>query len=231
MPVLTDLTISIEPENLLRRAGISNRSKDKELLQMMLFELNTDVETLRLLRPCILYELHNVIGVRGSRVMLENGAYITSRFLSSLYPSLKAVVALICTIGHDLEDMMATFYHRGEQLRVFLLDAIGSAAIDALAAEACHIIEQAVFNRGMNAGSPLSPGMPGLSISEQSILFALAPAEMAGVSLSAGGIMRPLKSLSMIIPAGEKMPVWGKKDMCRRCNLRKSCPSSHYSES
>jgi len=85
-------------------------------------------------------------------------------------------------------------------------------------------VRREALSRGYQASSPLSPGMPGFSISEQWQLFKLVPAEEIGVSLNPSGMMVPRKSTSMVIGVGMKMPTWTQAEVCDRCSLKRTCP-------
>ena len=110
-------------------------------------------------------------------------------------------------------------------MQALILDGIGSAAVDSLAQEACHFINREASSHGHQASSPISPGMPGLPISEQWQLFQLVPAEQIGVHLTSSAMMVPRKSVSMIIGIGPDMPTWTQAEVCNRCGINKTC---HY---
>jgi hypothetical protein len=105
-----------------------------------------------------------------------------------------------------------------------VLDGIGTAAVDRLIPEAMRLIADEVAKRGYEISSPVSPGMPGFSLTEQWNLLKLAPAEEIGVSLSSSGVLIPRKSASMVIGIGPKMTRWTQAEVCRRCSLNKTCP-------
>lgn len=223
MPVVCDVSISIETDNLLRRADVGHASRNRELLRAMLSELQSDIEKRGLLRPCFVYKVYAVKELESKKVLIDGGVSISGSSIAALSHKLKALAVVICTIGDGLENRARDLSGEGRHLEAFLLDGAGSAYVDALAAEACHLIEIDVSKKGLEAGSPLSPGMPGMPITEQETLFSLAPADEIGVTLSGKTMMKPLKSLSMVVPIGEKMPTWSKIEMCNRCNLSRSC--------
>jgi len=104
-----------------------------------------------------------------------------------------------------------------------LLDGIGSAAVDILAQESCHLIAHKAAELGLQAGSPVNPGMPGLPITEQQNILDLAHADKIDVSLTSSGIMVPRKSTSVVIAIGNNMDTWTQEEVCARCNLRETC--------
>ena len=136
------------------------------------------------------------------------------------------IITMVCTIGRGLERQVTRYSRSGEPLRGTLLDGIGTAAVDTLAQEVCRCIAKEVKARGLQAGSPVNPGMPGLPITEQANLLKLTGAEEIGVSLTSSGIMVPRKSTSLVISIGGEMATWSQADICRNCNLVATCPYS-----
>jgi len=86
------------------------------------------------------------------------------------------------------------------------------------------LITAEASSRGYQASSPISPGMPGLSITEQWQLLKMVPAQKIGVSLTSSGTMVPRKSASMVIGIGPQMKTWTRAEVCGRCSLAKTCP-------
>jgi hypothetical protein len=136
----------------------------------------------------------------------------------------RGLVVAVCTIGPKLEKQVAEYTSRGQPLRGFLLDGIGSAAVDLLVEEFCKLVASEASSRGYEASSPVSPGMPGLPITEQWQLLNLVPAQEIGVSLTSAGVMVPRKSVSLIMSLGLRMTKWTRAEVCARCHLNQTCP-------
>ena len=105
-----------------------------------------------------------------------------------------------------------------------LLDGIGSAAVDSLTQEVCKFMTGEASSRGYQVSSPISPGMPGLSITEQWQLLEMVPSGEIGVSLTSSGIMVPRKSASMVMGIGPQMTTWTRAEVCAHCSLKQTCP-------
>jgi hypothetical protein len=223
MPTIHNLKISPEKLNVLRRIGTGDQRPANTQIQQMMNELLDEYLQSIPLHPIIVYKIHSISGVQSDRVYFDSDTYLTSESIAALYPRVKAVAVAICTIGADLENKVKELMGSGEQLRGFVLDGIGNAALDALAEETCHIIKAEATSLGYTSGSPLSPGMPGIAISEQQTLFKLARAKERDIALTSQNFMVPVKSLSMVICIGLKIPTWSKSEMCDRCNLHKTC--------
>lgn len=123
---------------------------------------------------------------------------VVARFLRNS----QAVVAFVATIGSALEREARQAMATGEPLDGFILDAIGSAAADACAAAAARQIAKDAAACGWRATNRYSPGYCSWDTADQANLFALLPAQPAGVELNKSGLMHPLKSVSGVVGVG-----------------------------
>lgn len=221
MPVINNIPLTIDIEQVLRRQGIQDGLKLQPHLMVLLRELLSTAD--EFLEPAIAYESYAITGVHHDRLCLENGTVLGGSLLSSLLSRARELSAVVCTIGPRLEEEATACFDSHEPLRGLLLDGIGSAAVDCLAQEACQLINGEALSRGYKASSPLSPGMSGWPVSEQWPLFQLVPAEQIGVHLTPSAMMIPRKSISMVIGIGPDMPTWKQAEVCDRCSLKETC--------
>ena len=169
MPVIRNIPLELEAGEVLRRQGIGGRAGIRPEIEALLLQLLSGVCDEGLLEPSLAYEIYPVteIGPEGS---------------SLVPPSLPGVAELavaVGTIGPRLETRVAELNSRGEPLRGLLLDGIGSAAVDSLTMATCRIIGDEAVSRGYRVSSPVSPGMPGLPITEQRRLLEMVPSSRA----------------------------------------------------
>ena len=225
MPVIRDIALSLEINNVQRRQGIKEYSKLKSTMKTLIDELIDSAKNDGLLEPAIAYEIYPIVNIDHDRLYLEGNAALEGSLFSSVLPTARGLAVAVCTIGPKLEEKVTQYFATNEPARGVLLDGIGSAAVDSLIQEACKFMTHEASSRGYQASSPLSPGMYGFPISEQWQVFRLTPAEQIGVSLTSSGIMVPRKSVSMVIGLGPQMKTWTRAETCARCNLRKTC---HY---
>jgi hypothetical protein len=224
MPVIRDISLSLKTEEVLRRQGFRGYSKIRPEIKNLILELLAIVENTHLLEPAVAYEYYQVIGMSPDQISLEGDKAIQGSLLPTIFPEVKRLAILVCTIGPKLEKQATAYSKSGEALRGMILDGIGSAAIDMLAPEACRLIATEASSNGQQASSPVSPGWPGLPLTEQWNLFELVDTQEIGVSLTPSGIMVPRKSVSMVICIGPQMATWTQAEVCARCSLRKTCP-------
>jgi hypothetical protein len=224
MPVIRDITLSLKTGEVLRRQGFRGNPKIRPEIKSLILELLATVKNAHLVEPAVAYEYHQVTGISPDQISLEGDKEIHGSLLPTIFPEAKRLAILVCTIGPRLEKQVTAYSKSGETLRGMILDGIGSAAVDMLAPEACRLIATEASSRGQQASSPVSPGWPGLPLTEQWNLFELVNTQEIGVSLTSSGIMVPRKSVSMVIGIGPQMATWTQADVCARCSLRKICP-------
>lgn len=224
MPVIRDIPISLKTKEVLRRVGFRGHSKIRPEIKNLIVELLASVKNDHLLEPAMAYEIYPLTETSYRRLPLEGNGLMYGPLLLSLLSEAKEFAAVVCTIGPKLEKQVTNYFKRDEPLRGVLLDGIGSAAVDSLTEEVCKLMTEKASSRGYQAGSPISPGMPGLPITEQWQLIKTVPAQEIGVSLTSSGIMSPLKSTSMVIGIGPQMKTWTRAEVCAQCGLRKACP-------
>ncbi|MCJ7792129.1 MAG: hypothetical protein MUP49_06980 [Dehalococcoidia bacterium] len=224
MPVIRDIPLSLKTEDVLRRQGLGGGAKVRPEIKILIRELLASVKRAHLLEPAIAYEIYTITEISQRQSSLEGKPVVHEPLLPSLLPEAKELAVAVCTIGPRLEKQVTEYTSQGEPLRGTLLDGIGSAAVDSLTEEVCKFIASEASSRGYEASSPISPGMPGLPITEQWQLLKLVPAGEIGVSLTSSGIMIPRKSASMVMGIGPQMAKWTRAEVCARCHLKKTCP-------
>ena len=225
MPVKGDITLNLTDGEVFRREGFREYSRIRPEIKSLIQELLASVKNAHLLEPSIAYEIYHVTGIDHHQVFLDNNLVLQCSLLSSLFPEIKELVAVVGTIGPKLEKQVTNYMNQDEPLRGVLLDGIGSAAVDCLMQEVCNFIEVEASSQSYQSSSPVSPGMPGFPITEQWPLLKLAHASQIGVSLTSSGIMIPRKSTSMVIGLGPRMVKWARSEVCAHCSLGKTC---HY---
>jgi hypothetical protein len=223
VPVIRDSPLSLKIREVLRREGFRGQAEVRPEIRSLILELLASVKNTHLLEPAMAYDIYRITEMSHWQVILEGNFVLSSPLLPSLLPEAKELAIVVGTIGSKLEEQVTDYFNRGEPLRSLLLDGIGSAAVDSLSQEICKFMAAKALSRGYQASSPISPGMPGLPITEQWQVLELANATEIGVSLTAIGVMVPRKSTSMVIGIGRQMKTWTRAEACAHCNLQKTC--------
>ena len=221
MPVICGISIDLTENDVFRRQEI----KDSKVIHPSIKSIAQELLTRKneWLNPAVAYQIYPVTESTMGYLELRGEARISGGAVASSLNQAREIAVVLGTIGRQLEDQVDKYFKTGDSLRGFLLDGLGSAAIDSLGYEACKLMESEVSPRGDTTSSPFSPGMQGWDIQELPELLQLVPAEKIGVSLTSGGMMHPRKSIAMVIGIGRNMPKRKRAEFCESCNLRDTC--------
>jgi hypothetical protein len=215
--------LEITPDDVLRGQGADPaviRRRSPHLFHVAERALE---EGLNLIQPRVVQERFSVESVRHDRLLLEGGQALRGQLIAQHLAPAEEVVVIVCTIGSALEESSSAAVGR-DLVHAMALYGVGSAAVEVLANSACRRIELEAAGRALQTTIPLSPGMIGWSVEEgQPQIFRLLDTAPIGVELNAGGVMTPLKSLSMVMGLGRKMTHQGRT--CDYCAMKATC---HY---
>jgi len=135
---------------------------------------------------------------RGSRLAV--GAIVGRQLRRS-----RALLVFVATIGDGLEREARRLMTEEDPLDGFILDALGSVAVEALADAVLADATREVEELGWQFTNRYSPGYCTWDTADQYNLFALLPHGPAGVRLSTSGLMQPLKSISGVVGVGPEV--------------------------
>jgi hypothetical protein len=186
-----EIPARLDIELVVRRLQIGRNSSNR------LEEMTREIAgaALAIAHPKAIYQISHARVIDNATVAIDGVAF-TSKVLSKLLCNQDEVIPFIATIGKELDEMPVP---PRDMLRQFSLDAIKTVvlvgAVDFLTdfvKEKHAIPRAALMNPGELADWP---------ISQQKPLFSLfgGAEKLIGVSLTAGGAMKPIKSRSGII--------------------------------
>ena len=123
------------------------------------------------------------------------------------------------TLGSSLETMCRELATRNNIYQSLLLDAVGTAMLDAMGLICNDMVEMHAQQMGLYTGCRLGPGLNGIALEGQTLVFGLLGAESAGVHLNEAFIMQPAKSISgfVIYSDSEQRKRPGNK--CLQCEM------------
>jgi hypothetical protein len=135
---------------------------------------------------------------------------------------LTAIACGVCTLGTKLERRVSELFAGRQASLAMTLDGLGNELLFAVSRRAQDRMLADATRRGLSMAGELRPGDPGLALDAQAAVLRLAQAETIGVSLSSGGLMHPVKSCSMVLGVGIKLPAvqWSR---CDDCPTRDKC--------
>ena len=181
-----------------------------------------------LLHPAVAWRSVPVVGLRHGSLLLEGSYRLTGSIVVENLAAAKQVVAVVCTLGPELEDRASASFSEDPALAV-ALDAVGSAALQRLAHRVRDELALLAGSPDWELGVALSPGAGWELESGQRQLFALLDAGLVGVSLSPSSLMQPKKSTSFVVGIGPDMA--SAVSPCDLCDLGENCRFRRFYES
>jgi hypothetical protein len=222
MSIVRDVKIDITIDDLLRVHGAGNAAGRINRRALEIYGQVLD-EAVKLIKPVLLYEAVNVAGVDDGRLTLESGHSFEVRIMAKLMRTARQVYFLCCTIGPALEQRVAEYQREGAPAKAYVLDSVGSLAVDLLAQAGCRLVDDFAESEGLSTSVALSPGYAGWPLTDQRILFQIMEASEIGVSLNRSCIMSPLKSTTLAVGMGPGLGGKSKGTSCDYCALKKTC--------
>lgn len=141
--------------------------------------------------------------------------------LSSYIDRAESVHLFLVTIGDTIENTATRSMEEGDSLGGYLLDRIGSFAVESLAENYEESLRDHYTAKGLSVSSRFSPGYCDWPLEEQFKLAKLVKFSKAGVELTESCMMVPKKSISGLIAVGPKGLFPSKRrSPCHLCDLK-----------
>ncbi|AFM28078.1 vitamin B12 dependent methionine synthase [Desulfomonile tiedjei] len=221
--IFGDLSVHLDRDEMLRRTGMTGRKRPVAPILLAEFDkIAGEVQSGTLIRARAVTRVLQILEVSPNQVVLAGGITLCGTLLQRKAPDATHIGLAICTIGEQLEEA-AVKYRQKDLLKSLILDGIGSAAVDSLAAEVSQLLCSHAAGANLTAGGPLFFGTPGLPIQNLGLLFQVLPAEEIGVKLTSSYFMLPQKTSAFVVGIGPAMPAWSKEQSCRQCALHRMC--------
>ncbi len=117
----------------------------------------------------------------------------------------EAYALFICTSGVAYETYQHQLMEKGDMVRVFIADALGSVIAEKCADLMEVHLQESIDKLSWHHTNRFSPGYCGWHVSEQQKLFPLFGGHTCGVHLTDSSLMIPIKSVSGIIGLGKEV--------------------------
>ena len=165
----------------------------------------------------------NIINIHPDSIEIEGGITLSIKSLSSYIKGAEAVNIFVVTIGEDLENTASRLMAGDETLEGYLLDRIGSFAVESLAQNFEEKLRAHYLENAKSISMRFSPGYCDWPIEEQFKLDKIIDFSRAGIHLTKSCMMVPKKSISAIVGIGPKGKFAAeRKSPCLICD-KKNC--------
>jgi hypothetical protein len=222
MQVKRDWSITLDEGRISRELGqsLARVLKTPKLHNVFQEEL---AEAQQLIEPAACWNTLPVREVRHEKVVLANGARIGGGPVAAVVGGADDLVVGVCTVGAPISERAEAYSREKDLFRGMMLSDLASYAVDLVRQGLCELVEAEADGKGLHVSTPLSPGESEWSVREQETLFGLVDASAIGVTLSSSMVMRPLKSLSLIMGVGSRPMGSEGGTSCDFCTIRDRC--------
>jgi hypothetical protein len=221
--VLHDWRIEIQPEIVLRAQGVDPAKLLARHGRFVDLARRAVADGVACIRPraafCRFYIEEKPC--TSSSLLLEDGTELSGAGLARKLAGAESIVAVVATIGSELELKIEKM--RGRDLLLQLaLDGFGTAALGELVAAITRYVHDIAGLNGRKATNPVHPGSSDWELAAgQAQIFSLVDAHTVGVSLNASFMMTPRKSVSMVYGIGAN--VIAGSHACAECKVSLRC--------
>jgi hypothetical protein len=144
-------------------------------------------------------------------------SFSVQRIIASQLRKSEHIALFICTAGPAIGEWSRQLMQEGDMLKGYVVDVVGSEAVDAAMDIIQDRLETDIKSRGMHITDRYSPGYCDWQVSEQNKLFSFFPENYCGIKLSPSSLMYPIKSVSGIIGIGKEARQTGY--VCNLCDM------------
>ena len=212
------LEIEVDERQVLSRIGYKG---DSEPSPRIAASVNEHIQLAKkLIEPSCSYVIRDVDLVRGRDVFIGDFVMFRSHVIARLLEKCQQVGVFLVTIGDKLGEKAACLADNGLILESYVLDAIGSSAVEQMAEQVEIEMRKTASDEGLCVSRRFSPGYCDWSIRQQKELFRLIDGDSVGVRLTTGYLMIPQKSVSGVVGIGSSCADIETYNPCRTCNKR-----------
>lgn len=177
-----------------------------------------------IIEPRVVYQIDAVKDVSKDGVEVMEHCRFKSAKLSKTLGDCNEVVCFLATIGDRIEKEISRLFKQNRLADAYVLDAMGSVAVENLVEQFQSGFEKDCEVRGKAVTPRFSPGYCDWPVTEQEKLFEIIDSKRIGVELNDSCLMTPRKSVSGvfgILP--DDAHVDGAYNPCSDCR-KTACP-------
>ena len=129
------------------------------------------------------------------------------KIIAAALRDISSAAVFTATIGSALEEKAVQYNDKGEMLKMYCADIMGSEAVEKAADRMQEALALYAKGQGMEITNRYSPGYCGWDVAEQKKIFSILPDQFCGVTLTKSAMMMPVKSVSGIIGLGAQVKI------------------------
>jgi hypothetical protein len=167
-----------------------------------------------------IYTEKKIIRLDPDFIELEGGTKFNTSRIPSYIKGADRLVLLVVTIGDEIENEASFLTSGKDPLKGYLLDRIGSFAVESLADRLEKRLRKDYTLKKNSVSSRFSPGYCDWAIEEQFQMAKVIDFFSAGVMLTEGCMMIPKKSISAIVAVADEGVFKEFVSSCDVCDLK-----------
>ena len=197
--LIEDIIITIDFKEVLKELGFKQVSTI--LTPPMEKMIKEEIEKAEgLISPMADMISFNLTSVTEDEIITNHDALrFKTKYLSKHLSGCSKASLFICTIGAELEKNIKDYFDKGEQTRAYIINGVGSAAVEEVANYVNQLIIKEAEKEGFETVKRFSPGYGDWNLLDQKAIFSVLNPSSIGVALSERCFMIPEKSVSAIV--------------------------------
>ncbi len=215
MPVVTQWPALLSLENLWKWHGIKCRGGLHPKFKEMAPDVLAEAEEMQLLQPKMVYEVLPVEDMGDLLSEMPNAA-------ARIKDASKLAVA-VATIGPGIENRINELFVQKKAMKALVYEELGVAAMFKLSNEVLKYLQRQASELDLDPSGPLHPGDNDADIFLQHQVHELVDGGLIDVSVIESGMLKPAKSLSILVGYGEGLIRWRREENCETCQIRDVC--------
>lgn len=181
------------------------------------------LEAKSLVKPVVISAKLKISCAANGLVELEGRKTLSSKILASHIKGAARLYIFLVTIGKAIEESASNLMKEGESLKGYLMDRIGSLAVESMAMALEEKTREDHKKSSESVSMRFSPGYCDWLIEEQRVLAEILDFSKAGVRLTEKCMMEPKKSISAVVAAGPRGLFKETKSQCGICGKKEEC--------
>jgi hypothetical protein len=221
LPILDQWDLEISVDEILQAQGGDPAGMKARSPQLAQIAEQALAEGSGYIHPRVKYQVYALECVLHNQLNLSGGGHISGSLVVEHLAAAEQIAVIVCTVGSQIE-IHAAHVMTSNPSYGLALNGLGSAAVEVLGNAVCIYFEGQALHKGHKTTAPINPGMEGWSLKKgQKQILDLLDLTQVGVHMNPSGMMRPIKSLTMVIGMGPAVMKTG--NPCDYCSSRDRC--------
>ena len=198
---LTYSELGINPEDIYIHMGYGPAHPDKAT-QTETLAMLAEVEAVT--RPSFCFFITDgILNTDNNTLTVMGYDFDIGKIIARQLKGSQRYAFFVATAGAYFEELRKSIGEKGDMVRAFIIDSIGSVIAEKTADRMEKALDDLLSPSGWHHTNRFSPGYCGWHVSSQHDLFALFPdGRPCGVTLTPSALMLPIKSVSGVIGLG-----------------------------